>query len=100
MHRCGQRDIWRCNEPSRAGGKVAEYTAGSPLLRGQPMVQVESPQPASQIPRIDAVVRAIAVQVEEMSPDHTAPAKRCCPAKPERVRMTTRWSGAEVRWPS
>src|SRR5512141_2624608 len=51
-------------------------------------------------PKPAGICLRMAVQVEVMSPDQVAEAKRCCPAQPLRVRMNTRWLGATLRWPS
>src|SRR4030095_9103302 len=46
------------------------------------------------------ICRCKVVQFALMSPDHEAAPYLCCPAKAERVRMTTRLRSVVARWPS
>ena len=65
-----------------------------------PVSDAQYGTPDSEKLRPAGICLRIAVHVVLMSPDHVAEAYRCWPANAERVRMTTRLSGAAARWPS
>src|SRR5512140_140432 len=87
----------RHSSVSAADTLVAVYLAGTAK---PPLSRVQYGMPEMLKPRPAGICLRMAVQVDVMSPDQVAAAKRCWPAQPLRVSRKTRWFGATVRWPS